>query len=167
MKKITVLGIDPGIANTGIAIVRANGTGYELLDAELLQTDSDTPLGVRLDTIHQALCTMIGSPKAESLGLIAVEKCFHNKNISSSATTQQVTGFVHWTAYQFEIPVIELTPQELKKACGLGPRAKKNEMLRSAKGLLKHDFESHHCVDAAFAAIAGILHKRANACRNL
>ena len=166
MKEIIAIGIDPGIANCGLALIEGCA-GYSLLDTKLVKTDSNDPLGVRLDTIYQALCTMVESPPAEELGLIAIERCFHNKNISSSATTQQVIGLVHWTVYQFDVPVIELTPQALKRACGLGPRAKKNEMLRSAKGLLKHDFESHHCVDAAFAAIGGILHKRAKTCRNL
>ena len=56
--------------------------------------------------------------------------------------------------------MIELTPQKIKAACGLGGREKKNEMLRVAQALLRYDFENHHLVDAAFATVAGILHLR-------
>ena len=156
MKTHTVLGIDPGIANTGLTIVQGE-TRYQLVDTHHITTEANDALGERLNTIYEESISLL---EATAVDAIAIERCFHNKNISSSATTQQVVGLIHWMSYIEEIPIIELTPQKIKSVCGLGGRAKKNEMLRVAKALLNHDFENHHLADAAFAGIAGILHLR-------
>lgn len=157
MKTLTVLGADPGIANTGLTIVRGT-TKYQLIETRHITTEADTHLGERLNTIYEEIISLLESTAVDA---IAVEKCFHNKNISSSASTQQVVGLLHWISYAEDIPIIELTPQKIKSMCGLGGRAKKNDMLRVAKALLQHEFENHHLADAAFAGIAGILHLRA------
>ena len=34
MKNITVLGVDPGIAHTGVAVIKAKTVGYSLITAE-------------------------------------------------------------------------------------------------------------------------------------
>ena len=156
MKKWTVLGVDPGIANTGIAIVRGD-TRYTLVESVHVTTDASNPRGDRLNEIYEAILRVLLETAVDA---IAIEQCFHNKNISSSASTQQVIGLVHWMSFVAEIPVLALTPQKIKAACGLGGRAKKNEMLRAAQAMLRDSLENHHLVDAAFAAIAGILHLR-------
>ena len=159
MKSITVLGCDPGIRNTGLAIIRGD-TAYKLVDYQYITTDTDMSLGARLDIIHDGLIEFIERPGNDING-IAIEMAFANKNVSSNSSTQQVIGLVHLTAYQLDIPIIEITPQQVKKACGLGGRAKKDEMLRAAQALLGRDFAGNpHLVDASFAAIAGILRFR-------
>ena len=45
MKTHITLGIDPGIANTGLAIVESNGTRYSLITAETLKTKHATTPG--------------------------------------------------------------------------------------------------------------------------
>ena len=52
MKTHITLGIDPGIANTGLAIVKANGTRYSLITAETLKTKACDDTGKRLSIIH-------------------------------------------------------------------------------------------------------------------
>lgn len=156
MKTYRICGIDPGIANTGLSIVRGD-TGYKLVDVAFIDTDSDMPLGARLGAIHAEVVSFLERPGNDIDG-IAIERCFHNKNITSSASTHQVIGLVHLIAHSVHIPILEITPQQVKKACGLGGRAKKDEMLRCARALLGRDFEGNpHLADASFAAIAGIL----------
>ena len=38
MTKITAIGIDPGIANTGLAVVASDGIRYDLVATRLVQT---------------------------------------------------------------------------------------------------------------------------------
>lgn len=157
MKTYRILGIDPGIQNTGLAIVRGD-TGYKLVDCQHITTEPNTPLGARLDSIDTTLVKFIERPGNHDIDGIAIEMAFANKNVSSNSSTQQVIGLVHLMAHQLDIPIVEITPSQVKKACGLGGRAKKDEMLRAAKVLLGRDFEGNpHLADAAFAAIAGIL----------
>ena len=42
------LGLDPGIGNTGWALVRRTATGYQLTDSGVITTASTTPLGKTL-----------------------------------------------------------------------------------------------------------------------
>lgn len=61
MKTYRILGIDPGIANTGLSIVRGD-TGYKLVDLAFIDTDSDMPLGARLDAIHAKVVRFLERP---------------------------------------------------------------------------------------------------------
>lgn len=156
MKKHTILGIDPGLKNTACAIV-SGASQYQLIAQQHITTDPSEPLGARLERIYDTLFAFVSYHEPEG---IAIERAFHNKNISSSAGTFQVIGLVHLIGAQLDTPVTEITPQAVKRAGGLGGRAKKDEMLRCAKALFGRDFDNHHLADAAFAGIAGILAKR-------
>lgn len=156
MKTYTVLGIDPGILNTGLGIVKGN-SDYKLIAAEHVKTDSDDTLGKRLADIQIAINEILTN---QAVDVIAIEKCYHNKNVSSAASTQQVIGAAHIMAYALKIPVIELAPQQIKAASGFGGSANKAEMLKIASSMFKTKITSHHTADAALCALAGILQMR-------
>lgn len=157
MKTYKVLGIDPGIANTGLCIVKASSTAYSVEAAELVKTPSKDETGKRLDTIHEAITLLLDQ---YALSAIAVERVFHNKNIKSSISTGKVIGLCELTAYNYELPVIELTPQQVKCASGLSTRANKKNPIRAASRIFRTEIESHHIADAALCALAGCLHTR-------
>ena len=153
MKGITLLWIDPGIAHTGLAVVRGNSS-YKLIDSQLVKTPSKDETGKRLDTIHEALTQLLDKHAPVA---IAIEACYHNKNVSSAASTQKVIGLCELTAYTYEIPVMTFTPQQIKAASGFGGSANKDEMVKIASRIFKTQIKSHHTADAALCALAGIL----------
>ena len=161
MRNYIILGVDPGIANTGISIVRGD-TGYRITDHLHIETPADDSLGKRLDTIYTEINSFLSRAGNELVTGIAIERAFHNKNVSSNNTTQQVIGLLHLIGHQRGLPVLEVTPQQVKSACGLGGRAKKEDILQIATGLFKVEFKKkdNHLIDAAFAAICGILQFR-------
>ena len=161
MKKFIALGIDPGLANTGVALVEGSER-YKLLYADRIRTDKERLYGDRLHHIYTALDSFLLAKK-ELIDVITVERCFHAKNISSSAGTFAVIGLVHLLADIHNLSILDLTPQQLKSVCGFGARAKKDEMLRAAKAMFRRQFDNHHSADAAFGAVAGILHCRTEA----
>ena len=112
MKTHITLGIDPGIANTGLAIVESNGTRYSLITAETLKTKTCDDTGKRLSIIHDEINNTLDAWKITG---IAIERVFHNKNITSSLTTGAVIGLVHLIAHQRELPIYLFTPQQIKK----------------------------------------------------
>ncbi|MDE0636682.1 MAG: crossover junction endodeoxyribonuclease RuvC [Candidatus Poribacteria bacterium] len=59
MRKRIVLGVDPGIANTGLAVVRGKVNGFDLLGSELVRSDAKMPKAERLLRIHEAVCRLI------------------------------------------------------------------------------------------------------------
>ena len=157
MKTHITLGVDPGIANTGLAIVKANGTRYSLITAETLKTKACDDTGKRLSIIHDKINATLD---AQGITGIAIERVFHNKNITSSLTTGAVIGLVHLIAHQRDVPIYLFTPQQVKKASGLSNKANKDNLIRAASGIFKTQIKSHHTADAALCALAGILQHR-------
>ena len=158
MKRKIVLGIDPGIANTALAIVASTGSGgYSLTHQQLIKTCSAEPTGARLDEIHDALTLTLDKIDVSA---IAIERVYHNKNIKSSISTGKVIGLCEFTAYHYDLPVYLLTPQQVKSASGIGSKAEKADMLNMASRIFRTPIDSHHIADAAFAALAGILKHR-------
>ena len=154
MKKPVVLGIDPGIANTGLAIVQLENQKYRLLETRLVKTKSSDAECLRLLDIYRALCEMLD---AYSPVLVAAERVFHNRNISSSISTGKALGVVAVAAAERYISVEEFTPQQIKACSGLGGSADKALIKKSAAGIFGVSFKTHHTADAALAALAGLL----------
>jgi Holliday junction resolvasome RuvABC endonuclease subunit len=50
-----VLGLDPGIGNTGYALVQRFLNGYQLLQSGIIYTSPRAPLGYRLDTHYATI----------------------------------------------------------------------------------------------------------------
>lgn len=159
MRSYFVCGIDPGIKNTGCIIVRGD-TDYKLYDRLFIQSSSEEELGTRLEKIYTGLQDFLDLPGNHLVDALAIEKVFHNKNVSSSASTQQVIGIVHLVARQRGLLLMEFTPQQIKQASGLGARANKSDMLNTSSRLLKTDFKTHHEADAALCAVLGVMKLR-------
>ena len=157
MKTKAVLGVDPGIANTGLGVVESNGAKYRLLDSVLVRTAASEDEAVRCLTIYEAVDKLLTDFDVEA---VAIEKVYHNKNVSSSIKTWKAIGAVLVAAARHDKQVFQLTPQEIKASSGFGGGANKQEVLRSASRLFG-TLTSHHLADAAFCGIAGLLHCRA------
>ena len=154
MKTHITLGIDPGIANTGLATVKANGTGYSLIAAETIKTKACDDTGKRLSIIHDEINDTLD---AWHIDTIAIERVFHNKNITSSLTTGAVIGLIQFIAHQRELPIHLFTPQQVKKASGLNAKIDKNTAKLIASRLFGTQIKSHHAADAALCALCGCL----------
>lgn len=149
------LGIDPGIANTGYAlVVKSAKRGYRLISEGLVTTDSYIAMGSRLLTIYKELSEAVAT---ESPDVIAVERVYHNKNISSSLKTGAVIGLVHLIGAQASIEVREFTPQEVKAASGLGGSADKKQVQKMMCKMFQRERLNHHTADAVACAISGVL----------
>ena len=61
-----VLGIDPGLANTGYGVVRRAGSRMEVLDHGTLRTRPSTPTEERLLALHDGLAGVIAANDADA-----------------------------------------------------------------------------------------------------
>lgn len=157
MKNQVVLGIDPGIANCGIAVVQHTKHRYTLLEACVVKTKSKELTAKRLDAIYNSFCRLCDE---YFVNAIAIERVYHNRNVNSSISTGKVIGLLEWTAYHYDLPVYLLTPQQVKAASGFGGTATKEQMLKIATRVFGAAIGTHHEADAALAALAGILKHR-------
>lgn len=156
-----VLGVDPGIANTGLAIVKRAGAGnYELVTARLVKTEPNTSESDRLLKIYQSVDGLLNEFHVD---LCCIERIYHNRNVSSSISTAKATGAIMIAVARCGIPILEITPQQVKCASGLGARASKADVQKMMGRLLKRKKLNNHVADAAACAIAGGLVRLANA----
>ena len=149
------LGIDPGIAHTGWAVVVKSKNGYRLVADGLIKTPCKASTGDRLLTIYKSISEVVATNLPDK---IAIERCFHNRNVSSSLTTGAVIGVVQLVGAQIGIEVSELTPQQVKASSGLGGRADKRSVEKMMCQLFGRKRLNPHVADAAATAIAGLLH---------
>ena len=148
------LGIDPGISNTGWAVVAKSKRGnYTVIDSGVSKTAAKLSTGARL-AAHEAC--FYGIVAKHSPDFIAIEAVYFNKNITSCLKTAKVIGIAEVVADHAEIESVEVQPQLVKAAVGI-PGSDKAGVLRYVNLLLNAEIENHHEADAAACAIAGFL----------
>lgn len=148
------MGIDPGIGNTGWALVRRTPTGYELVDSGYRETSTTAMLGDRLDS-H--FITIRDRLMAFQPDILAIESAFFNKNISSHNSTVSVIAVAELAAYRVGVPTLQIKPQLVKAAVTGRGTASKAHVKQMVNRLLSADIKNQHEADAAAAAVAGLL----------
>ncbi len=149
---ILVMGIDPGVANTGFGVVRVAGGQLTAVDGGVIEAPGDAPLATRLARIHAELEQLIGWHEPAA---VALEDLYFGKNVRSAIAVGQARGVAMLAAAQRQIPCFDYTPQAVKMAvCGTGSAAKKQvqEMVGALLGLDRPP-ESDHTADALAVAI--------------
>ena len=149
-----VLGCDPGIANCGLAIISRSISTYCLLDSQLVKSTPRLPQSERLLRIYEAAFSLLRDFECD---LVAIEKCFHGKNVSSSQSTGAVIGAVMCASAMQHVPVVEITPQRVKMATGMGGHCDKEIIVKTMSRLLNQKTLNQHVADAAACAVAGAL----------
>jgi crossover junction endodeoxyribonuclease RuvC len=130
---VIVIGIDPGIANTGFGVVRTSGERMAALDGGVIEIPSDLSAEQRLVRLHDSLGELIRwhEPKA-----MALEELFFGKNVASALSVGEARGATLVAAARHELPCFDYTPQAVKKAvCGSGS-ADKGQVQRMVASLL-------------------------------
>lgn len=148
----TVLGVDPGIANLGYAIVRRTPKGFILVVSGLIKTPSKIEMGGRLKMISDQVLDQM---KRHTPDLIAIERVFHNRNISSSLKTAKAIGVIELLSAELSIPAVEILPQQVKSVLGLGRSMSKEGVQIVVSKLFNLPKLNNHVADAAACAIAG------------
>jgi len=119
-----ILGIDPGTATTGYALIKKqkNNT-LEILDFGVITTKKTLSDSARLVVLQKDLQRLIKKYKPEVAG---VEKLYFEKNAKTAMTVSQARGVVLWSLEQNDVPLREFTPLQVKSIiCGYGKADKK------------------------------------------
>jgi crossover junction endodeoxyribonuclease RuvC len=130
---VIVIGIDPGIANTGFGVVRTSGKRMVALDGGVIEIPSDLSPEQRLIRLHDSVGELIRwhEPKA-----MALEELFFGRNVSSALSVGEARGVTLLAAARHALPCFDYTPPAVKKAvCGSGS-ADKGQVQRMVASLL-------------------------------
>lgn len=153
-----ILGIDPGYGLVGFGIIEKTGGDIKVLDFGCISTPKEKKLSERLEIISQCMHILIEKWKPE---VMAIEKLFFNKNITTGIPVAQARGVIILAAQEKNIPIYQYTPQNIKMALtGMGNADKKQMqfMVKTVLGLK----EAPKPDDAADALAVAICHSQTN-----
>jgi crossover junction endodeoxyribonuclease RuvC len=151
MKKI-ILGLDPGIADCGYALISVDANKLECLDFGSIQTSAQHSLSDRLEKLDKALQKII---KKYNPSIASVEKIFFNTNAKTALIVGHARGVILLNLKRNKLRLIELTPLQIKQGvCNFG-RADKKQVKQMVKLILnlKELPKSDDAADALAAAI--------------
>jgi crossover junction endodeoxyribonuclease RuvC len=154
---VIVLGIDPGLANTGYGVVAsdrssANGGRLIALDGGVIQTRAGVAPERRLADIHAAIDALLTEHEPEA---VAIEELYFGQNVRTAFAVGQARGAAMLAAGQRGVECTSYTPQKIKGAvCGNG-RAEKDQVARMVQALLglAEPPRPDHAADALAVAI--------------
>lgn len=153
-----MLGIDPGVARTGWAIIEGKKDIVSFQDSGCINTAKTTPFEKRLATIYQEITGLI---KKYNPDTVVVEEIFFHKNAKTAIAVSQARGVIMLAAEQAKKQIKEFTPLQVKQAiCGYG-RADKQQVQRMIKAMLKLEKipKSDDAADALAIAVCGLITK--------
>jgi crossover junction endodeoxyribonuclease RuvC len=130
---VIVLGIDPGVANTGYGVVAHQRGRMFALDGGVVGTPPGGDASTRLCAIHERIAALIDEYRPDAL---ALEDVYFGANTRSAFAVGQARGVVMLAAGQRAVPCHSYTPQQVKGAvCGNG-HAPKDQVQRMVQTLL-------------------------------
>ncbi len=166
---IKVVGIDPGLAGTGIGVVKGDRQKIHGYSFGSIETRAEDPVNLRLDTIYCKVLDFLCEQKPD---LVVIEDIyFLNKYPGSGIMLGKVSGVILVATYKAGLNVgktglnvEEIPVREVKKIiCGNGS-ADKHQVERSVRNLLKHKqtIRPFHASDALGLALTGYYRYRQN-----
>lgn len=109
-----VLAFDPGFDRLGVAVIEQNNTGKQtLLYSSCIITDRKQSAEERLWQIGKEVNQVFLDHSPE---LVALERLFFNKNVTTAIKVAEVRGVLIYLAMQNKASLVEYTPQEIKVA---------------------------------------------------
>lgn len=147
-----ILGIDPGLAQTGWGVIETGSGRYLHVAHGTVVTAARTPLGERLAAIRDGLREIVGIHSPDRAG---IESLFFFKNVTSAIPVAQARGVVLLMLHEAGIPAVELPPGEIKRSITGAGRADKRQVQEMVRLLLGLDGipKPDHAADALAAAI--------------
>ena len=154
---IKIIGIDPGLRNTGWGIVESEGSSLRFVAAGTVKSNNKADLASRLCQIHNGLNDVLHQyMPAEA----AVENTFVNKDASATLKLGQARGIAMLVPAMAGLQVSEYAPNAVKKAViGVGHGDKSQIKLMVGMLLPKATYDSDDAADALAIAICHAHHR--------
>ena len=152
-----ILGIDPGLANTGWAILDRRSSivddrEFELIECGCLVTKISDGSPKRLAEIYEELERLIKKYKVTAL---AFESLFFAKNAKSALKVAEAIGVIKFCGEKNKIEVAEFTPLQVKMALVGYGRAEKEQVEIMVRNFLclEKNISPSHVSDAVAVAL--------------
>jgi crossover junction endodeoxyribonuclease RuvC len=158
-----VLGVDPGTASVGLAVVGRGRSRPTVVWAEAMSTPPSLPPAERLRRIHRQVGEVIREHRPEAL---AIERLMWGRNTGSAMQVARASGVIMLAAADAGIPVEEYAPLEVKMSVtGVGNASK--DQVRRGLGLMLGSGAVPAQPDAADAVAVAVCHLQQSRMRRL
>ncbi|RLC29803.1 MAG: crossover junction endodeoxyribonuclease [Deltaproteobacteria bacterium] len=151
-----IIGIDPGLAATGVAVVRGHGIKVEGYSFGSINTSKKNSLPRRLHLIYTELSRVL---TAETPDLMVVEDVFSlEKYPGAGITLGKVTGVILLAGYEHRIPVVEISVRTAKQILTGNGNAGKAQLEKAVRHELNREvpIRPFHSSDALALALIGM-----------
>ena len=152
-----VLGLDPGLRNTGWGVIDMQGSHLRHVADGVVRSDDRLSLAERLAQLHRGVIEVIARWTPDEA---AVEQTFVNKNPESTLKLGQARGAVLLAPALSGLAVGEYSPALVKQAVVGSGRAAKEQVQMMVRTLLPGcPVESPDAADALAVAICHAHHR--------
>ncbi len=155
IEHVFVLGIDPGLTRCGFGAVRRTGNGRDFvaIAAGVIETEPSEELPVRLGILAKELDGLFEEVHPD---VVVVERVFFQTNVRTAMSVAQASGLAIAAAAVRNIPVVQMTANEVKLALtGYGAATKEQVQAMVARQLgLSQPLKPADVADALALAIA-------------
>ncbi len=156
---IRILGVDPGLRNTGWGIIDAQGSKLVFVASGCLQTEASAPMGERLRRLLEGLSEVIATFSPNEA---AVEETFVNRDPQSALKLGQARGIALAAPALAGLEIEEYAANLVKKTVVGNGHADKAQVAMMVRVLLPASFAaSKDAADALAVAICHAQHREA------
>ncbi len=140
-----ILGVDPGLINTGYGVLNTEGG--------VIRTLSKDPLEERLHTIFQAMQEVIADHSPDAMAIEDLHS--HPQYVKTAIMMGHARGVVVMAAGAAGIPVFDYQPNRAKSIVTGAGHAPKDQVMRAIASHLHSDdvAENEHVADAFAIAL--------------
>jgi len=129
-----ILGIDPGTAIVGYAVISVKNNELTALDYGCIKTSPKEIFSKRLSQIYHGIDILIKENKPDQ---IAIENIYFAKNVKTAMKVSEARGVAILAAAENEIKIVEFTPLQVKQALTGYGRASKDQIQQMVKVIFK------------------------------
>ena len=149
---VIILGIDPGLANTGWGVIERDGSRCRAVAYGCISTKATEPLAQRLSAVHHGIREVIARYSPVECG---IESIHLGTNAKSAFATGQARGVALLATADGELEYAEYAPAQIKSVVVGSGSAEKHQVAYMVRTILALDHEPRpdHAADALAAAI--------------
>jgi len=133
-KSQIILGIDPGLADTGYGVIKDSNGKLEMLAYGSIKTAKGLDLSERIRQLEAGLIKIIKKYQPDFAG---VEQLFFCNNVKTALMVGQARGVVLLTLAKNNLPLLEFTPLQIKQAITGYGQADKKQIQQMVKIILQ------------------------------
>ena len=154
-----VLGVDPGSQITGFGFIEIDSDQERLVDCGVITLTSEPKQQLRLKMVYNELHALMSRHLPD---FCAVEMPVYGNNPQSMLKLGRIQAAAMLAALNLEIPVVQYTPKEVKKAVTGNGNASKEQVQYMVRSLLSIEESRVMGLDTSDALAVGLCHAQRN-----